>query len=111
MYETHSAGYSFLRLGLTGSIVTWLAEKLTLVDVTMWGIQLVSTLFERILLFVLCAAAIAATLVLTRRVRSPKLRPFVPLIGALALFRGLYAFFPGPRDGDLALLLVLILAV
>jgi hypothetical protein len=58
----------------------------------MWGIQLVSTIFERILLFVICAVAIAATLVLNRWVRSPKLRPFVPLIGALALFRGLYAF-------------------
>src|SRR5262249_43638538 len=65
----------------------------------------------RILLFVICAAAIAATLVLTRWVRSPTLRPFVPLVGALAVFRSLYAFFPGPRDGDLALFLVLVMAV
>src|SRR5258708_8145480 len=111
MCETHSAGHSFLALGLIDSVVTWLAQKLTLPDTTMWGIQLVSTIFERILLFVICAAAIAATLVLTRWVRSPKLRPFVPLVGALALFRGLYAFFPGPRAGDLGLLTVLVMAV
>src|SRR5216684_8294745 len=92
-------------------VVTWLASKLTLVDTTMWGIQVVSTVFERILLFVVCTAAIAATLFLTPRVRSPKLRPFVPLIASLVLFRGLYAFFPGPRDGDIALFLVLVMAV
>ncbi len=74
-------------------VVTWLASKLTLVDTTMWGIQVVSTVFERIVLFVICAAAIAATLVLTPRVRSPKLRPFVPLIASLVLFPVIWLCF------------------
>jgi hypothetical protein len=92
------------------NIVTWLAQKLTLVDVTMWGIQFISTLPERILLFVVCALAMAATVILTRRVRSPHLRPFVPLLATLILFRGLYLIFPGNDSGDIVLLLALAIA-
>src|SRR5262249_5151133 len=93
------------------NIVTWFAQKLTLEDVIMWGIEVISTLPERILLFAVCALAMAATVILTRRVRSPRLRPVVPLLATSVLFRGLYLIFPGKNSGDIVLLLALAIAI
>jgi len=98
-------------LALLDDVVTWLARKLSLVQVTMWGIQFLSTVTERAFLFVVCSLAMTATIMVTHRIRSNRLRPFVPVVGALVLFRSLYAMFPGPHDGDNALLLVLVLAL
>jgi DNA-binding beta-propeller fold protein YncE len=98
-------------LALLDDVVTWLARKLSLVEVTMWGIQFLSTVTERALLFVICSVALAATIVLTHWIRSNRLRPLVLLAGALVLFRGLYVMFPGPHDGDNALVLLLVLVL
>src|SRR5262249_18390557 len=91
--------------------VTWLARKLTLADVTMWGIQFLSTVTERALLFVGCSIVLTATIAWSRRIRSNQLRPWVPLAAALVLFRSLYAIYPGSHDGDSVLVLVVLLAM
>jgi DNA-binding beta-propeller fold protein YncE len=98
-------------MGFLDNIVTWFAQKLTLVDVTMWGIQFVSTLQERILLFLVCSVVMAATVILARRVHAPQLRLCVPLIATLVLFRGLYVIFPGKSSGDIVLFLLLAIAL
>src|SRR5258708_4296860 len=41
-------------------VITWLAHRFSLVDVTMWGIQFVGTISERILLFLACSMAVTA---------------------------------------------------
>src|SRR6266851_4827528 len=96
---------------LLDNFVTWLAHKLSLVNVTMWGIQFVSTIPERILLAVLCALIMAITLAAAHWARSPRLRAFIPIVGAFVLFRGLYAIFPGAYSGDVALFLTLLIAI
>src|SRR5713101_4153399 len=96
---------------LLDNFVTWLAHKLTLVTVTMWAIQFVSTIPERILLFVLCALIMAIALAAAHWARSPRLRAFIPIVGAFVLFRGLYAIFPGAYGGDVALFLTLLIAI
>jgi DNA-binding beta-propeller fold protein YncE len=93
------------------NFITWFAHKLSLVTVTMWGIQFVSTIPERILLLGLCSLIIATTLAVTRWVRSPRSRAFIPIVAAFLLFRGLYAIFPGDYSGDLALFLTLLIAI
>ena len=92
-------------------IVTWLAERLSLVSVTMWGIQFVSTITERFILFAVCAIVLAATIWLSSRIRSPRLRPWVPIAVALPLLRGLYVLFPGDNSGDIVLALIILLAL
>jgi hypothetical protein len=73
----------------------------------MWGIQFVSAWPERVLLFFACAAAMAAVVAVTRRVRPARLQPYIPPLAALLVFRGLYFIFPGKNSGDVALFLVL----
>ena len=91
--------------------VSWLGHELGLLPVTMWGIQFVIAIPERILLLVLCSLIMATILAVTRRVASPRLRAFIPILGAFVLFRGLYAIFPGAYSGDIALFLTLLLAI
>lgn len=93
------------------NLVTWLAHNLTLVAVTMWGIQLISTIPERIFLLFLCSLTMATTLAVTRWVPSLRSRAFIPIAGAFVLFRGLYAIFPGDYSGDVALFLTLLIAI
>src|SRR5215469_13000741 len=93
------------------NFITSFAQKLSLLTVTMWGIQLVSTIPERILLGVLCFLIMAGTLAVSRRLRSPRLRAFIPILGAFALFRALYAIFPGDHNGDIALFLAFLIAI
>src|SRR5712692_601238 len=111
MHANLVAGHRVFGLALIDNVVTRLAQKLTLVDVTMWGIQILSTITERALLFVICAIAMAVMIAVTHRVRSGRWRPFVPIAGALVLFRGLYAVFPAVHGADIALVLVLVVAI
>jgi len=94
------------------NFITWLAHKLSLLTITMWGIQLVSTIPERILLAVLTSLIIVTTLAISRRARTPRWRAFIPIVGAFVWFRGLYAIFPGGNhDGDIALFLTLLIVI
>jgi hypothetical protein len=93
------------------NLITWFAHKLSLLTVTMWGIQLVSTIPERILLLVLSFIIMASTLAVSGWVRSPRLRAFIPIVVAFVLFRGLYVVFPGAYSGDIALFLTLLIAI
>ncbi len=93
------------------NFITWLAHKLSLLTITMWGIQLVSTIPERILLAVLTSLIIVTTLAVGRRARSPRSRAFIPIVGAFVWFRGLYAIFPGSYSGDIALFLTLLIVM
>jgi hypothetical protein len=93
------------------NFITWFAHKLSLVTVTMWGIQFVSTIPERILLAVLTSLIIVTTLAVGRRARSPRSRAFIPIVGAFVWFRGLYAIFPGSYSGDIALFLTLLIVM
>ena len=111
MHANLVAGRTVFGLALIDNVVTWLAQKITLLDVTMWGIQFLSTITERALLFVVCAIAMAVAIAVTRRVRSARLRPFVPVAGALVLFRGLYAIFPVLHGADFAVVLALVVAM
>ena len=101
---------SDLSSGYLDNVITWLAGKLSLLTVTMWGIQLVSTIPERVLLLVLCFIITTSTLAVSRRARSLRLRAFIPIVGAFVLFRALYAVFPGAYSGDIALFLTLLIA-
>ena len=89
MHPSALAATHLFGLALIDDVVTWFAQKLSLLSVTMWGIQILSTMTERALLLVLCSVFMAITIFVTRRVRSDRLRPLVPLAGALVLFRGL----------------------
>jgi DNA-binding beta-propeller fold protein YncE len=91
-------------------IVTWLAHRFSLVDVTMWGIQLVGTIPERILLFLACSIAITAILVPSRLARSASVRFLAPVIGAFVVFRVLYHIFWHPHATAVALALALVMA-
>jgi len=91
--------------------ITWFAHKLSLVTVTMWGIQFVSTIPERILLAVLTSLFMVTVLAVARRARSPRSRAFIPIVGAFVWFRGLYAIFPGSYSGDIALFLTLLIVI
>ncbi len=102
---------SVVGLSMIDTVVTWLAQRLSLLDVTMWGIQLLSTIPERALLFAICAIVMAGIIVAGRRARSARLRPLIPLVGALVLFRGLYLIFPTAHDADIVLVLVLVVIV
>src|SRR6266478_5026934 len=93
------------------SFVTWLAQKLTLLTVTMWAIQFVSTIPERMLLLILCSLIMATILAITYCVRPARVRPFMHVIGAFLLFRGLYLIFPRDYSGDIALFLALLIAI
>src|SRR6266852_4430976 len=93
------------------NFITWFAHKLSLVTVTMWGIQFVSTIPERILLAVLTSLIIVTTLAVGRRAGSPRSRAFIPIVGAFVWFRGLYAIFPGSYSGDIALFLSLLIVM
>src|SRR5262249_31872259 len=92
------------------SIITWLAHRFSLVDVTMWGIQFVGTITERILLFLACSVAITAILVPSRLARSASVRFLVPVIGAFVVFRVLYLLFWHPHATAVALALALAMA-
>jgi hypothetical protein len=111
MHANLVAGRCVFALALIDHVVTWLAQRLTLLDVTMWGIQILSTITERALLFVVCAVAMAVMIAVTRRIPSVRLRPFVPFAGALVLFGGLYAIFPTRHGSTIALVLVLVVAM
>ncbi len=88
-------------------VVTWLAHRFSLVDVTMWGIQFVGTIPERILLFLTCAIVITAILVPSRRARSASVRFLAPVIGAFVVFRVLYHVFWHPQATAVAMALAL----
>ena len=92
------------------NVVTWLAHRFSLVDVTMWGIQFVGTIHERILLFLACSLAITAILVPSRLARSASVRFFAPVIGAFVVFRVLYHLFWHPEATAVALALALAMA-
>ena len=92
------------------NVVTWLAHRFSLVDVTMWGIQFVGTIPERILLFLACSLAITAILVPSRLARSASVRLFAPVIGAFVVFRVLYHLVWHPDPTALALALALAMA-
>jgi hypothetical protein len=111
MHPTFLPATTVFGLVLIDAVVTWFAQKLTLLNVTMWGIQLLSTLTERALLLVLCGMAMAVTILVTSRVRSVRLRPLVLLAGAVILFRGLYLVFPAPHDADIVIVLVIAMAL
>jgi len=93
------------------NLVTWLAHKLGLVTITMWGIQFVGTFPERILLLILCSFVMATTLAVADRARSPQWRVFILIVGAFVWFRGLYAIFPRDYSGDVALFLTLLFTI
>lgn len=92
-------------------VVTWLAHRFSLVDVTMWGIQFVGTIPERILLFLACSVAITAILIPSRLARSASVRFLVPVIGAFVVFRVLYHIFWRAQAMAVALALALLMAV
>src|SRR5215472_16606618 len=92
------------------NVITWLARRFSLVDVTMWGIQFVGTIPERTLLFLACSAAITAILVSSRLARSTPVRFLVPVIGAFVVFRVLYLLFWHPHATAVALALALAMA-
>ncbi len=91
-------------------VVTWLAHRFSLVDVTMWGIQFVGTIPERILLFLACSIALTAIVILSRLARSASARFLVPVLGAFVVFRALYLIFWRPYATDVALGLALLMA-
>jgi hypothetical protein len=91
-------------------VVTWLAHRFSLVDVTMWGIQLVSTIPERILLFIACSIAVTAILIPSRLARSASVRFLIPVLGAFVVYRGLYLIFWRPDATAVALGLALLTA-
>src|SRR5215472_8722492 len=91
-------------------VVTWLAYRFSLVDVTMWGIQFVGTIPERILLFLACSIAITAILVPSRLARSASVRFVAAAIGAFVVFRVLYHIFWHPHASAVALALALAMA-
>jgi DNA-binding beta-propeller fold protein YncE len=93
------------------NLVTWLAHKLGLVTITMWGIQFVSTFPERILLLILCSFVMATILAIALRAHSPQWRAFILIVGAFVWFRGLYAIFPRDYSGDVALFLTVLFAI
>jgi hypothetical protein len=102
---------SILGAAFLDDLVTWLAHRFSLVDVTMWGIQFVGTIPERILLFVPCSIAIIAVLIASRQARSASVRLLVPVIGAFVVFRTLYQIFWHPHATPVALALALLMAV
>ncbi len=104
-------GQGIFNLAFRDDFVTWLAHKFTLVDVTMWAIQFVGTISERILLLIFCSIAIAATLILARLVRMPRRHFLVPVIGTFVVFRVLYQIFPRSYAADVALSLALLMAM
>src|SRR5215471_11451148 len=91
-------------------VVTWLAHRFSLVDVTMWGIQFVGTIPERILLLLACSIAITAILVPSRLARSASVRFVAAAIGAFVVFRVLYHIFWHPHASAVALALALAMA-
>jgi hypothetical protein len=86
-------------------VVTWLAHRFSLVDVTMWAIQFVGTIPERIFLFLACFIAITAIIVASRLAPSASVRFVAPVIGAFVVFRVLYHVFWHPHATALALAL------
>jgi DNA-binding beta-propeller fold protein YncE len=91
-------------------VVTWLAHRFSLVDVTMWGIQFVGTIPERIILFLACSIAITAILVLSRLAGSASVQFLAPVIGAFVVFRVLYFVFWHPHATAVALAPALLMA-
>lgn len=102
---------SILGAAFLDDLITWLAHRFSLVDVTMWGIQFVGTIPERILLFVPCSLAMAAVLIASRRAQSASVRFLVPVIGGFVVFRVLYLIFWRPHPTLVAFLLALLIAV
>jgi hypothetical protein len=90
MNEALMIGLAILSIPRLDAFVTRLAANFGLQDVTFWAIQFVSTIPERIFLFLLCSLAIAVMLVLTRLVRSQSVRFFIPVAGVFLLFLLLY---------------------
>jgi|GEM_PF-6248792 len=105
MNESSIFGAAFL-----DHVVTWLAHRFSLVDVTMWGIQLVGTIPERILLLLACSIAITAILIPSRLARLASARFLVPVIGAFVVFRVLYHIFWRAHATAVALALALLMA-
>jgi len=91
-------------------VVTWLAHRFSLVEVTMWGIQFVGTIPERMLLFLVCSIAITAILVLSRLARSASVRFLAPVIGTFVVSRVLYLVFWHPHATAVALAPALVMA-
>jgi len=92
-------------------VITWLAHRFSLVDVTMWGIQFVGTIPERILLFLACSIAVTAILTPSRMARSASVRFLVPVLGAFVVYQVLYLIFWRPYATAVALGLALLMAV
>jgi hypothetical protein len=92
-------------------VITWLAHRFSLVDVTMWGIQFVGTIPERILLFLGCSIAVTAILIPSRLARSASVRFLVPVVGAFVVYQVLYLLFWRPYGPAVALALALLMAV
>ena len=93
------------------ALVTSLALRFSLVDVTMWAIQFLSTIFERFLLLLSCAIAIAITMFVTRRLHSGAARLYVPPVAIFVIFRLLYLAFPSEHGADVAVSLVILMVL
>jgi len=111
MSGTLILGQAIFGATLLDDVVTWLAQRFTLVDVTMWGIQFVSTIPERILLFLACALTLTAILAAARLARSASARFLVSVIGAFVVFRVLYEIFWRVHATAVAVALALMIAV
>jgi len=102
---------SILGAAFLDDLITWLAHRFSLVDVTMWGIQFLGTIPERMLLFVPCSIAMAAVLIASRRARSASARFLIPVIGGFVVFRVLYLIFWRPYPTPVAFLLALLIGL
>lgn len=75
--------------------VSLIERFIGLPDPTQWAVYFISTLPERILLFFLCSIILGASVFLAKKLRSPSLQYFLPLVCSFILFLALINLTPG----------------
>jgi hypothetical protein len=90
-----------------GAVLSWLDNKLGPGDVTTWSVGFVSTLPERIILFVLCSLVLGVAFYFGRRLSSSVLRLLAPALATLVVFLGIYRLF----ENDFRIIATIVVAL
>ena len=96
---------------LRDAFLSWLVNRFGLLEVTEWSISFFSTIPERALLFLFCAAGLGASFFLVGFLVSPLLRLLLPALSAFLIFLGLYSALPRSAPVATALSLALLVGI